>query len=181
MSFLTTTKERNKGGGLTYMPQQGGSVDLFAKAGSIVKPQTNTSHTTANEVNIAPGTIGSEISHQMNTQPKNVISQLSRQFPVNGMEPEDLAKLNVAAKLSGRVAHDAKVFTGAAKTIAGNMAEVYEAQGEHKQNMMQADLKTKRTDVKYLGNTQEWQTETLSLVEKARYHFAGIQLAKNCL
>lgn len=130
---------------------------------------------------VAPGTIGIALDPTLNEQPKQVLARLAREFPVNGMEPEQKAQMNMAAKLSAKAAADAKFFTTKADDIGGSIATIHAAQVEHKGNMMAHDLTVKAADVKHMSQIEGWQNKTVSLVEAAREKHAGIQLLHACL
>lgn len=169
----------DKGGALAVPDTS--AFNIFEGLTQTIRPANTRSANTQMAAPFDPGAIGSAMSAQLNTAPKEVIHQLSERFPVNGMQPEEKAKMNLAAKLSGMAAADAKFYTTKANEIGGNMAEVYDQQVEHKANMFKHDLKLKKSDVKHLGSVEHWQTETVSLLSQARQRHAGIQLAASCL
>lgn len=157
------------------------TLDLFKQMNlAIQKPETQTKNTLIQSP-VAPGTIGIALDPTLNDQPKQVLARLAREFPVNGLEPEQRAQLNMAAKLSAKAAQDAKFFATRADDIGGSMATIHTAQIEHKGNMMGHDLTVKAADVKHLGQIEHWQSKTLSLVEAAREKHAGIQLLQAAL
>jgi hypothetical protein len=180
MFGLVKAKEQQKSTGLALQEPQ--SVDIFQVfTGNIQRPNTRTENTQATGYNLEPGTIGTAVNANLDMEPKQVINRLSNTFPTKGMQPEQKAQMNLAAKLSGQAAEDAKFYTQKADVIAGNMAKVHTHQTEHKANMFKHDLTVKGADVKYMGAVQHWQTETIGLLNQAREKHAGIQLAASCL
>lgn len=152
------------------------NLDLFERmAQAIAKPDTRSAQTLITSP-IAPNGIGIALDPDLDSRAKQTLTRLGQEFPAAGLEPEQRAQLNMAAKLSNKAAEDAEFYVGKANSIGGAMARIHSANVAHKGNMMTHDLKVKAADVRHIGQIEHWQSETVSLVEKAREKHAGIQL-----
>lgn len=155
------------------------AIDLINRLNQAVeKPETRTEHTTLN-LPMMPGGIGTIIDPRLNAEPKAIVHRLSQDFPIHGLEPEQRAALNMAAKLAEKAAEDSQFYTKKADAIGGSMAKIHVAQTENKANMLEHDLTMKQADVKLLGSVETWQSKTMSLLETAREKrekHAGINL-----
>lgn len=152
------------------------TLDLFEKLSlAVQKPETKSANTTMLNP-IAPAGIGIALDPTLNDMPKQTLAKLGKEFPVNGLEPEQRAQLNMAAKLSAKAASDAEFYADRANQIGGSMARIHTQQVKHKGHMMQHDLTIKTADVTHMGNIEGWQAKTFSLLDKAREKHAGIQL-----
>lgn len=151
-------------------------LDLINRSNSAVnKPETKTDQTNFN-LALTPGGIGTIIDPRLNPEPKAIVHRLSQEFPVNGLEPEQRAALNMAAKLADKAATDAKFFGEKADSIGGSMATIHVAQTDNKANMLKHDLTMKQADTKLIGKVEEWHSKTFSLLDQAREKHAGINL-----
>jgi hypothetical protein len=141
------------------------NLDLFERMSiAIAKPETKTDHTQI-----------------LSPVAQTVAARLAREFPAEGLEPEQRAQLNMAVKLAGKAAEDSEFYADRADKVSGSMARIHTANVRHLGNAMQHDLKFKAADVTHMGNIESWQAATLSLVEKAREKHAGIQLLQMAL
>jgi hypothetical protein len=157
------------------------NLDLFERMSiAIAKPETKTDHTQILSP-VAPGGIGLAIDPRLDGRAKTVAARLAREFPAEGLEPEQRAQLNMAVKLAGKAAEDSEFYADRADKVSGSMARIHTANVRHLGNAMQHDLKFKAADVTHMGNIESWQAATLSLVEKAREKHAGIQLLQMAL
>ena len=157
------------------------NLDLFERMSlAIQKPETKTGNTQILSP-IAPGDIGLAIDPNLDPRAKAVAARLAREFPAEGLEPEQRAQLNMAVKLSGKAAEDSEFYTDRADKVSGSMARIHTANVRHLGNAMKHDLKFKSADVAHMGNIEGWQAATLTLVEQAREKHAGIQLLQMAL
>lgn len=149
-------------------------------AAAAAKPQTE-SENTKMTIPIAPAGIGIAINPALQAEPKQIMTRLATEFPVDGLEPEQRAQLRMAAKLTNKAAEDAEFYTKQADSIGGSMARIHTANVNHLGNFMQHDLKVKAADVEHIGNLESWQEKTLTLLEKARERHAGIRMLQACI
>ena len=157
------------------------NLDLFERMSqAITKPETKSANTLITSP-IAPSGIGIALDPNLDNRAKQVLTRLGQEFPAAGLEPEQRAQLNMAAKLSNKAADDAEFYVGKANSIGGAMARIHTANVAHKGNMMTHDLKVKAANVRHIGQIEHWQSETVSLVDKAREKHAGIQLVQMAL
>lgn len=160
-----------------------GNLDIFNSMVQMVpKPVTKTANTSVNAP-FAPGEIGTAINPLVDDGAKQVVRQVGNFHPgVHGLEPERKAQLNLLAEtIMPKAEADAKFYTDKAGKIMSHAANIHESQVQHKANAFRSDLKVKAADVKHLGAIQDWQQQTVSLVNQAREKHAGIQMAANCL
>lgn len=147
--------------------------EQFSKA--IQKPETRTDHNIL-KTSVVPGQLGIALNGELSQEPKRLLQHMANEMPMQGIEPEKRAGLNMVAKRLDMAAKDAEFYVGVANRIGKAAASLHGSQVRHFGNMAKHDLSMKKSDTQHLSNVGSYQESVMTILDVARQKHAEISL-----